>query len=65
MRLQKFRSACNNNEANRWLFMAVGRWERYGYVASRVMEAAPEPVVNLSGPLQVDARAASNWDEAH
>ena len=34
-------------------------------VVSRVMEAAPEPAVQLSIPLQVDARAAANWDEAH
>ena len=30
-----------------------------------VMEKAPEPVLKLSVPLQVDARAAMNWDEAH
>jgi len=30
-----------------------------------VMEAAPEPVLKLAVPLQVDARAANNWDEAH
>jgi DNA polymerase I len=30
-----------------------------------VMEQAPLPAVNLSVPLAVDARAASNWDEAH
>ena len=30
-----------------------------------VMEKAPEPAVQLSVPLQVDARAAQNWDEAH
>ena len=30
-----------------------------------VMETAPEPAVKLSVPLQVDARAARNWDEAH
>jgi DNA polymerase I len=33
--------------------------------ACRVMERAPEPAVALSVPLQVDARAADNWDEAH
>ncbi len=26
---------------------------------------APEPALRLSVPLQVDARAAANWDEAH
>jgi DNA polymerase-1 len=30
-----------------------------------VMESAPEPAVRLAVPLQVDARAAGNWDEAH
>ena len=30
-----------------------------------VMVKAPEPAVMLSVPLQVDARAAHNWDEAH
>jgi DNA polymerase-1 len=34
-------------------------------VARRVMERATEPVVSLSVPLVVDARAAANWDEAH
>jgi DNA polymerase-1 len=33
--------------------------------ACRVMERAAEPAVALSVPLQVDARAADNWDEAH
>jgi len=30
-----------------------------------VMEEAPHPAVALAVPLQVDARAADNWDEAH
>ncbi len=34
-------------------------------VVKQVMVKAPEPVVKLSVPLQVDARAAMNWDEAH
>jgi len=34
-------------------------------VAKRVMSGAPLPAVALSVPLQVDARAARNWDEAH
>jgi DNA polymerase I len=34
-------------------------------VIKRVMEDAPHPAVALSVPLQVDARAADNWDEAH
>ncbi|WP_285295256.1 DNA polymerase I [Aureimonas altamirensis] len=31
----------------------------------RVMENAADPVVTLSVPLVVDARAAANWEEAH
>ena len=34
-------------------------------VIQHVMQDAPFPAVSLSVPLQVDARAASNWDEAH
>jgi DNA polymerase-1 len=34
-------------------------------VVKQVMEHAPLPAVSLSVPLQVDARAADNWDEAH
>ncbi len=34
-------------------------------VVKRVMEKAPEPAVMLQVPLQVEARAADNWDEAH
>ncbi|SER51418.1 DNA polymerase I [Faunimonas pinastri] len=34
-------------------------------VVRRIMEKAAEPAVVLRVPLQVDARAASNWDEAH
>ncbi len=34
-------------------------------VVKRVMEDAPHPAVGLSVPLQVEARAADNWDEAH
>ena len=34
-------------------------------VVRRVMIAAPEPAVQLAVPLQVDARAAKNWEEAH
>jgi len=32
---------------------------------SRVMVKAPEPAIMLSVPLQIDAKAANNWDEAH
>ncbi len=31
----------------------------------RVMETSSEPAVKLSVPIQVDATAALNWDEAH
>ncbi len=34
-------------------------------VVKKVMEDAPHPAVQLHVPLQVDARAAGNWDEAH
>ncbi|MEP3045234.1 MAG: DNA polymerase I [Roseibium sp.] len=34
-------------------------------VVRQVMENACDPVLKLSVPLQVDARAADNWDEAH
>ncbi len=34
-------------------------------VVRRIMVDAPHPAVSLSVPLQVDARAAANWDEAH
>jgi DNA polymerase-1 len=34
-------------------------------VVKRVMEDAPHPAISLHVPLQVDARAADNWDEAH
>jgi DNA polymerase-1 len=34
-------------------------------VVKSVMEDAPHPALTLRVPLQVDARAADNWDEAH
>jgi DNA polymerase-1 len=34
-------------------------------IVRNVMESAPHPAVSLHVPLQVDARAADNWDEAH
>jgi DNA polymerase-1 len=34
-------------------------------VATRVMENAPAPALQLRVKLQVDARAADNWEEAH
>jgi DNA polymerase-1 len=34
-------------------------------LVSKVMVEAPAPAVQLTAPLQVDARAARNWEEAH
>ena len=34
-------------------------------VIAKVMVDAPEPAIKLHVPLQVDARAAQNWEEAH
>ena len=34
-------------------------------IVKRVMENACAPALHMSVPLQVDARAAMNWDEAH
>jgi DNA polymerase-1 len=34
-------------------------------VVRQVMVNAPFPALTLSVPLQVDARAAGNWDDAH
>jgi len=34
-------------------------------IVRKVMVEAPLPAVDLSVPLQVDAKAAGNWDEAH
>jgi DNA polymerase-1 len=34
-------------------------------VVKQVMEDAPHPALQLHVPLQVEARAAHNWDEAH
>jgi DNA polymerase-1 len=34
-------------------------------IIRKVMADAPHPAVSLHVPLQVDARAADNWDEAH
>jgi DNA polymerase-1 len=44
---------------------AEGDVERAISVIRKVMEEAAMPAVSLSVPLQVDARAAANWDEAH
>jgi DNA polymerase-1 len=42
-----------------------GEVEKTIPVVQRVMVEAPHPAVSLHVPLQVDARAADNWDEAH
>jgi DNA polymerase-1 len=34
-------------------------------VVRSVMETAPEPVVDFSVPIKVDAKAADNWEAAH
>jgi DNA polymerase I len=34
-------------------------------IVAKVMADAPMPALSLSVPLQVDARSADNWDEAH
>ena len=34
-------------------------------VAKKVMSRAAEPAISLSVPLEVEARAAANWDDAH
>ncbi|MHC5306093.1 DNA polymerase I [Bartonella sp. LJL80] len=39
--------------------------EKTTALVKRVMENATMPALSLSVPLQVDARAAKNWDEAH
>jgi DNA polymerase-1 len=39
--------------------------ERALPIIKSVMQSAPDPAVALHVPLQVDARAADNWDEAH
>jgi DNA polymerase-1 len=47
------------------LEVAEGDVEATLPLVKNVMEQAPLPAVSLSVPLAVDARAASNWDEAH
>jgi len=43
----------------------VSEVERTLPIIKSVMQSAPGPAVSLHVPLQVDARAADNWDEAH
>ena len=42
-----------------------GEVEKTLPAVKKVMEEAPLPALALSVPIQVDARAAHNWDEAH
>jgi DNA polymerase-1 len=39
--------------------------EHTSALVAKIMEAAPEPAVQLSVPLRVDAHAGDNWDAAH
>ena len=34
-------------------------------LARDIMEKAPEPALRFGVPIQVDVRAAGNWEEAH
>src|SRR6476620_10980401 len=43
----------------------VNEVERALPIIKSVMQSAPDPAVSLHVPLQVDARAADNWEEAH
>ena len=45
--------------------VAESETDRLIKVARSVMEKAAEPALVLSVPIHVDAKAASNWDEAH
>ncbi|MCB1415100.1 MAG: DNA polymerase I [Nitratireductor sp.] len=45
--------------------MPEGEVDRSLPVICKVMEEAPFPALQLKVPLQVDAKAAGNWDEAH
>ena len=45
-----------------YLFSALGN---FGILARQRVQMLPFLFVLLSLPLQVDARAANNWDEAH
>ncbi|MGD8550656.1 MAG: DNA polymerase, partial [Methyloceanibacter sp.] len=42
-----------------------GEAEKTMEVARQIMEAAPQPALELKVPLKVDARAAENWEAAH
>ncbi len=43
----------------------TGEVEKTIKLATKIMETACAPVLQLSVPLKVDAQAADNWDEAH
>ncbi len=43
----------------------LGHEDKAMPVIKTIMENAAHPAVNLTVPLQVDAHAAHNWDEAH
>ncbi len=43
----------------------AGDADRAIAVVRQVMEGAPEPAVRLAVPVQVDAKAADNWEAAH
>lgn len=45
--------------------VALADTEKTIDVVKRVMEKAAEPAVQLSVPIQVDAKAADNWEAAH
>ncbi len=45
--------------------VAEGSVEKLIKVVTTTMEGAPQPAMQLSVPLTVDARAADNWDDAH
>tara|TARA_R110000868_G_scaffold57875_3_gene178509 strand:+ start:4883 stop:7789 length:2907 start_codon:yes stop_codon:yes gene_type:complete len=42
-----------------------GEADKTAKLVAKVMVTACEPALTLSVPLEVDARAADNWDEAH
>jgi ABC-type uncharacterized transport system ATPase subunit len=51
--------------ARLFLIAAAGALTLSMPVIAQVMEGAAEPAVRLTVPIQVDAHAAKNWDEAH
>ena len=42
-----------------------GEVEKTLPIVTKVMVDAPMPALSLSVPLQVEAHAADNWDDAH